>query len=194
MTSSPPIDPLHALNARSSVPARQLGEPGPDDATLERLLAAAIRVPDHGKLAPWRLLTLRGEHKLRFGERLLALLEEGNPQLPDAKRLKERQRYTFAPLVVVVVARIHGDSSIPEQEQLLSAGCVAYNLLLGAQALGFGAQWLTGWAAYDRRAAAVLGLAGHERVIGFIHIGTPKLETPQRERPPVADIVSAWMP
>jgi nitroreductase len=176
------------------VPARQLGEPGPDDATLERLFAAAIRVPDHGKLVPWRLVTLRGEDKLRFGERLLALLVEKNPQLPDAKRLKEQQRYAFAPLVVAVVACIHGDSSIPEQEQLLSAGCVAHNLLLGAQALGFGAQWLTGWAAYDRDAAAVLGLAGHERVIGFVHIGTPKLDTPQRERPALTDVVSAWTP
>lgn len=194
MTPAPPIDPLHALNTRSSVPARQLGEPRPDDATLDRLFAAAIRVPDHGKLVPWRLITLHGEDKLRFGERLLALLVESNPQLPEAKRLKEQQRYTFAPLVVAVVARIRGDSSVPEQEQLLSAGCVAHNLLLGAQALGFGAQWLTGWAAYDRGAAAVLGLAEHERVVGFVHIGTPKLDTPQRERPALADVVSAWMP
>jgi nitroreductase len=191
---APSTDPLHALNTRSSVPARQLGEPGPDDATLGRLFAAAIRVPDHGKLAPWRLITLRGEDRLRFGERLLALLLEKNPQLPDAKRLKEQQRYTFAPLVVAVVACIHHDSSVPEQEQLLSAGCVAHNLLLGAQALGFGAQWLTGWAAYDRDAATVLGLAAHERVIGFVHIGTPKLDAPQRDRPAVADVVSAWTP
>jgi nitroreductase len=188
------MDFLDLLTTRRSVPSRQLGAPGPSPEQLDRLLVAAIRVPDHGKLAPWRLITLRGEDRLRFGERLLALLLEKNPQLPDAKRLKEQQRYTFAPLVVAVVACIHHDSSVPEQEQLLSAGCVAHNLLLGAQALGFGAQWLTGWAAYDRDAATVLGLAAHERVIGFVHIGTPKLDAPQRDRPAVADVVSAWTP
>jgi nitroreductase len=183
-----------SLDARRSVPARQLGEPGPDDATLERLLHAAVRAPDHGKRVPWRLLVLQGEAKLRFGERIAALAVQKNPDLAESKRLKDQQRYRTAPTVIVVVARIHADDTIPEQEQLLSAGCVAYNLLLGAQALGFGAQWLTGWAAYDRDAAGVLGLAGHERVIGFVHIGTPQLQAPERERPALADVVGTWTP
>lgn len=187
-------DPLHFINHRHSIPSRQLGEPAPDDATLQRLLRAAIRVPDHGKLAPWRLIVLRGEAKQELGLRLAAMAVQKNPDLPEAKRLKEQQRYTFAPLVIAVVARIDPESRIPGQEQLLSAGCVAYNLLLGAQALGFGAQWLTGWAAYDRDAAGVFGLSAHERIISFVHIGTPKREVPDRERPPLEDLVSTWEP
>ena len=105
---------------------------------------------------------------------------------------KERTRYAFAPLVIVVVARLQTHGKVPEIEQKLSAGCVAHNLLLGACALGFGAQWLTGWAAYDRDAAAILGLADTEHVIGFVHIGTPQVDTPDRERPALGDVVSTW--
>lgn len=190
---SPMTDPLHVLTERCSVPSRQLADPGPGPDELERLLAAAIRVPDHGKLAPWRLITLQGEAKLAFGRRLLDIAVRKDPDLPPARREKESLRYTFAPLVVAVIARVQ-EGRIPEQEQVLSAGCVAYNLLLGAQTLGFGAQWLTGWAAYDRDAASLLGLEEDERVIGFVHIGTPKLQVPQRDRPPVDTLVSAWQP
>jgi nitroreductase len=186
-------DPLHSLLERHSVPSRQLQAPGPDAEEQARLFAAAIRVPDHGKLTPWRLITLQGEAKQAFGERLLELALRKDPDLPPARREKESLRYSFAPLVVAVIARVR-EGRIPEQEQILSAGCVAYNLLLGAQALGYGAQWLTGWAAYDRDAAALLGLAGHERVIGFVHIGTPRLEVPERDRPPVDTLVSDWTP
>src|SRR5699024_9330961 len=150
-------DPLDLLARRLSVPSRQLQAPGPDAATLERLLEVAIRVPDHGKLVPWRLLVVEGDAKLELGRRLADIAVRRDPELPATKQEKERKRYTWAPLVVIVVARIDDVSRIPAQEQLLSAGCVAYNLLLGAQALGFGAQWLTGWAAYDREAARLLG-------------------------------------
>lgn len=180
------------LARRLSVPARQLGAPGPDTATLRRLLGMAIRVPDHGKLTPWRLITVAGADKRVLGERLAELFARKHPDKPDAKKEKERKRYTWAPSVVVVVARIDPDSRIPSQEQLLSAGCVAYNLLLGAQALGFGAQWLTGWAAYDRDAATVLGLAADERVVGFVHIGTATREIPERARPELDSVVDAW--
>ena len=185
---------LALLQQRHSTPSRQLGEPAPDEATLQALLEAAIRVPDHGKLVPFRLIRLQGAAKLRFGERLAALAIRRHPQLSEAKREKERLRYTYAPLVLVVVARLDADSSVPAIEQQLSAGCVAYNLLLGAQALGFGAQWLTGWAAYDREAAAILGLAAHEQVTGFIHLGTPQIEVPDRDRPALADLLSTWTP
>lgn len=185
-------DPLHFLARRQSVPSRQLQAPGPDHETLARLLEVAVRVPDHGKLTPWRLVTVQGEAKLQLGRRLAELAATKNPDIPEPKKEKERTRYTFAPLVIVVVARIDPESRIPGQEQLLSAGCVAYNLLLGAQALGFGAQWLTGWAAYDRDAARLLGLAENERVVGFVHIGTPKRDMPERERPLPATVTSTW--
>lgn len=187
-------DPLDFLLHRQSVPMRQLQAPGPDTQTLLRLCDAAIRVPDHGKLTPWRLLTVEGEAKLEMGRRLAQLALENYPDLPPTKLEKERKRYTFAPLIIIVVARIDPENRIPAQEQLLSAGCVAYNLLLGAQALGFGADWRTGWAAHDRKAAQILGLADNERVVGFMHVGTPRRELPERRRASADGFVSAWTP
>lgn len=185
--------PLHFLLERCSVPARQLESPGPDAEELEHLLTAAIRVPDHGKLTPWRMIVLQGPAKLEFGQRMLELAIARDPELPPARREKESRRYTFAPLVIAVIAHVQ-EGRIPKQEQVLSAGCVAHNLLLGAQAMGYGAQWLTGWAAYDRDAAHLLGLAGNESVVGFVHIGTPALDVPMRDRPPLDDIVRTWSP
>ncbi len=174
---------LSLLQQRHSVPSRQLGEPAPDEASLHALLEAAIRVPDHGKLVPFRLIRLQDEAKLYFGEQLAAIAIRSNPDMSDAKLEKERLRYTFAPLVMVVVARLHADSKVPEIEQKLCAGNVAYNLLLGAYALGYGAQWLTGWAAYDRDVARIARVGGHEHVVGFVHLGTPQIEVPDRDRP-----------
>ncbi|GAA0723004.1 nitroreductase [Dokdonella soli] len=186
---------LDSLNRRRSVPSRQLGEPGPDSAQLDQLLQAAIRVPDHGKLVPWRLLAIRDDARAKLGTALVELHARKEPDVPSSVLDKDRERFNFAPLIVAVIARIEQDHpKIPAQEQLLSAGCVAYNLLLGAQALGFGAQWLTGWAAYDRDVAALLGLATNERVVGFVHIGTTREPAPERNRPALADVFSEWHP
>ncbi len=187
-------DALALLQQRRSVPSRQLGEPAPDESALNALLEAAIRVPDHGKLVPFRLILLRGEAKDRFGEQLTEIGMRNNPEMVGAKLEKERRRYTFAPLVIAVIARIDASTKVPEIEQRLCAGSVAYNLLLGAHALGYGAQWLTGWAAYDRDAAAVLGLATNEHVVGFVHIGTPQIDIPDRDRPALADVLDTWTP
>jgi nitroreductase len=123
--------PLSLLQQRHSVPSRQLGEPAPDAATLNALLQASIRVPDHGKLVPFRLLQMEGEAKLRFGERLAEIAARNMSQLSESKLEKERLRYTFAPLVVVVIACLDPHSKVPAIEQKLSAGCVAHNILLG---------------------------------------------------------------
>src|SRR4051812_10155188 len=112
---------LAFLDARRSVPSRQLGEPAPDESTLRRLLEAAIRVPDHGKLEPFRIRILRGEAKLAFGRKLSRRAVEANPDMSDAKREKEQHRYEHAPLVLVVSARIDEDSKVPELEQNLAA-------------------------------------------------------------------------
>jgi len=186
---------LDILNARRSTPARQLGDPGPTAQQLDTLLDAAVRVPDHGKLTPWRLLLIRGAARVALSERLAQIHLRKEPDLAPAQLQKDRERFTFAPLIVAVVARIDAaHAKIPAQEQLLSAGCVAYNLLLGAQALGFGAQWLTGWAAYDAEAAAVFGLAAHERIVAFVHIGTAREAAPERARPANADVVTDLSP
>ena len=184
---------LDALNQRRSVPSRQLAEPGPDATQLNQLLQAAIRVPDHGKLVPFRLLVIRGEARVRLGKQLAELHLRKQPDIAPAVLDKDRERLNVVPLIVAVSARTEEDHpKIPTQEQLLSAGCVAYNLLLGAQALGFGAQWLTGWAAYDRDAASLLGLGQNERIIGFVHIGHATETAPERHRPTLADVFSEW--
>ena len=184
---------LDLLNQRRSVPSRQLGEPAPDAAQLDQLLAAAIRAPDHGKLVPWRLLTISGDARARLGAALAEIHRRNEPDIAPSALDKDRERFNHAPLIVAVIARIEQDHpKIPAQEQLLSAGCVAYNLLLGAQGLGFGAQWLTGWAAYDADVAKLLGLGTNEHVIAFVHIGSAKEAAPERVRPSVGDVVSPW--
>lgn len=184
---------LDFLEDRRSVPSRQLGEPGPDPEQLERLLAAAIRVPDHGKLTPWRLLLIRGPARASLGDALAEIHGRADPGVPPAVLQKDRERFNFAALIIAVIARVEpGHPKVPEQEQVLSAGYIAYNLLLGAQALGFGAQILTGWAAYDREVAALLGLGEKERIVAFVHIGTAREAAPERIRPALADLVSEW--
>ncbi|MGH8174134.1 MAG: nitroreductase family protein, partial [Rhodanobacteraceae bacterium] len=139
------------------------------------------------------LVLIRGEARARLGTALANIHARNEPDAAPSAIEKDRDRFNFAPLIVTVVARIEEDHpKIPAQEQLLSAGCVAYNLLLGAQALGFGAQWLTGWAAYDREVAGMLGLGADERVVAFVHIGSAHEAAPERNRPAVDSVVSEW--
>lgn len=169
---------------RRSVPARQLGEPGPDDATVLRMLRSAVRVPDHGKRVPFRFLRIRGEARGKLGEALVARALKLDPNVSEAVLDKDRQRFAHAPLVLAVVAVLDPqDDKIPELERLLSAGSVCFALLQAAQALGFGASWLTGWPAYDPAVLRLLGVGADERVVGFIHVGTPAMEAPERDRP-----------
>ncbi len=186
------MSPLDFLLQRRSVPSRLLTAPGPDEASLTALVAAALQVPDHGKLAPYRLLRIEGEARLRLGDFLAALTAARQPTADPAAIEKDRNRFAAAPLILVVVARLTPGHKVPEQEQLLSAGLVAYNLLLGAQALGFGAQWLTGWAAYDAEVAGHLGLVDNERVLAFVHIGTATGAGPARTPPTVAEKLQPW--
>ena len=187
-------EPLKFLDARRSVPSRQLGEPGPDDATLLRMLQSAVRVPDHGRLVPFRFLRIAGDARHALGERLAQRTLERAPDSTAAALEKDRGRFSHAPLVVAVIARLTPGHKVPEQEQLLSAGSACFALLQAAQALGFGAQWLTGWAAYDEAIARTLDLGENEKIVGFVHIGTPKLEAPERERPDAASLLSDFAP
>ena len=183
--------PLSWLDARRSVPAKQLGEPGPDEPTLLRMLQSAVRVPDHGKRVPFRFLRIRGDARHTLGETLAALTRERDPGAGDATIEKDRMRFSHAPVVVAVVAVLDpGDAKIPAQERLLSAGCACFALLQAAQAMGFGACWLTGWPAYDDAVLELLGIGAHERIAGFIHIGTPKQDVPERERPDAAALLT----
>ena len=185
---------LRALDARRSVPSKQLGEPGPDAATLTRMLASAVRVPDHGKLVPFRFVHIRGDARHVLGDRLAARTRTLDPDAPDAAVEKDRGRFSSAPDIITVIARLTPGHKVPEQEQLLTAGSVCFALLQAAQALGFGAQWLTGWAAYDATIGGILGLRADEKIAGFIHIGTPGMEAPERDRPDAAALLSDWHP
>lgn len=185
---------LACLDRRRSTPARHLADPAPDHATLLRMLASAVRVPDHGKRVPFRFVTVRGNARHVLGERLAVRSRERDPAVAEAVVEKDRLRFSLAPLVVTVVARLGHDEKIPEQERLLSAGSVCFALLQAAQALGFGAVWLTGWPAYDPVVHDWLGLGADERVVGFIHVGTPTLEAPERERPDPTELLTEWAP
>ena len=183
------------LATRRSTAARLLQAPGPTTAVLLRMLQAATRVPDHGRRVPFRFITIEGEARAALGDALAQIALARDPDTPQPLLDKDRQRFSHAPVVVAVVAVLdHEVTIIPEQERLLSAGCVCFSLLLAAQAEGFGAQWLTGWPAYDADARARLGLSEQERIAGFIHIGTPAREAPERERPDAQALLTRWQP
>lgn len=186
------MDALDLLKTRKSVSSSFLAEPGPDAAQLDEILTIASRVPDHGKLAPWRFIIFEGEARLAAGVALAALYKAKNPDADEKKLDEERKRLAQAPLVVAVVSRAAPHVKIPEFEQLLAAGNAAMNLILAAHALGFTAQWITGWIAYDPEAGRVLGLQPGERFVGFIHIGTSTVPYQDRPRPNLADIVTRW--
>jgi nitroreductase len=176
------MDLLQALRHRRSTPSRLLTAPGPDPGQLRLMLESAIHVPDHGRLEPWRFLAIRGEERHKLGEILARRSVERNPEASTAVVEKDRQRFSYAPLVIAVIARITPGHKIPEQEQMLSCAAVCFGLLQAADALGFGAQWLTGWAAYDPVVTTALGLGENEKILGFIHIGTASEPAPDRER------------
>jgi nitroreductase len=177
------------LLRRRSVPAFMLSAPGPDARQIETLLTAASRVPDHGKLAPWRFILVEGEARARLADRL-AEVERGLGT--DPQKIADNKKKYDAPLTVIVVSRAGPHVKIPEWEQVLSAGAVCMNLILAAHGMGFAANWLTGPAVYDKAGADVLGLAGAEKVAGFIFIGTASQVPPDRPRPPLDEIVSRW--
>lgn len=183
---------LDLLNQRRSTPSRQLGPPGPSSGQLRWMLASAMRVPDHGKLAPWRILAIEGDARLRLGEFLAQRALTLDPAAPAAAVEKDRQRFSHAPLALTVIAAPQPHPKVPDIEQILSAGSVCFALLQAAQALGFGAQWLTGWPAYDAAVKAHLGLREGESIIGFIHIGSVKEPAPERLRPDVDAHFCVW--
>jgi len=181
---------IKILDQRRSSPSRTLHGPGPNADEVNRMLTSALRVPDHGKLAPWRFLTISGDTRLALGEILVQRALQLDPNAAASVIEKDRARFSFAPLIVTVIARITPDHKVPEQEQILSGGAVCFALLQAAQGMGFGAQWLTGWAAYDPVITQRLGLAGNESILGFIHIGNVTEPAPERVRPKLEELLS----
>lgn len=180
------------LLTRRSVGMAFLQEPGPDAGQLETLLTIATRVPDHGKLAPWRLIIIDGDARAAAGEKLAQIAKAKNPAIEQAALDNERRQFLPAPLTVGVLSTAAEHVKIPQFEQLLSAGNVAFNLVHAAYALGFAAQWVTRWYAYDEAAATMLGAKPGERFVGFVHIGTPTAVIEDRPRPALQTVVSRW--
>lgn len=186
---------LDALAARRSTPTLQLTAPGPDDSRLLRMLQVATRVPDHGKRVPFRFLRIAGQARSALAEAAIARLHEHTPDAGDAVTEKLRKRFLQPPLTIAVIANAGLDEKIPASERFSSACCVCFQLLLAAQAEGFGAQWLTGWLAYDRPFLEhTLGLSAEEQLVGTIAIGTAQVAVPERERPDAAALLSDWNP
>ena len=173
---------------RSPMPDALVG-PGPDRAEIDQLIEIALRVPDHGRLAPWRLVLISGAAKARWVEKLMALAEARD----DAAKVRlSTRKLSSAPLAIVAVSAPIAGHKVPEWEQSLSVGAVCMNILNGAHAMGYGAQWLTGWHAYDPQATALLELAQHEKVAGVILIGSIAEPAPERQRA-TADSVTRWL-
>ncbi len=176
------------LAKRRSASAMTLTAPGPDDGQLAEILRIAARVPDHGKMAPWRFIVLKGEAKDAFAERIAALADsQANP----TKATAALRKLTRPPVCVAVISR-HIPGEIPEWEQRQSASAVCHQMLLAAAALGWGANWITDWYSYDPRATALLGLSDGEQVAGYLYLGTTTEQPQERARPDVAAITSYW--
>lgn len=183
---------LQALQSRRSVSARLLTGPAPDAGQISTMLTIASRVPDHGKLAPWRFIVIQGQAREALGQ-VFADLARKRQGIDDPERLKvEQERFTRAPLVIAVVSKATEHPKIPVWEQQLSAGAVCMSLLSAAAALGFGACWLTEWMAYDAAAREAIGLTEAERIAGFIHIGHASEKPADRPRPELSEIVTEW--
>jgi nitroreductase len=182
-------DALELLKTRRSFKAVELAGPPPSAAEVETLLTVASRVPDHGKLTPWRFIVFEGEARRAAGAAIAAAFFAKYPDAKPEQADAERERLARAPLVIAVVSRAAPHVKIPEWEQVLSAGAAAMNLVHAAHALGFAASWITEWYAYDRRVLDALGLAPHERIVGFVHIGRPARGNEERDRPTLSQIV-----
>jgi nitroreductase len=182
------------LISRISTPCKHLTAPGPNPETLHQLLQEAVHVPDHGRLRPWRFILIAGKARDRIGDILYRRVLESMPDASPIRLEKERTRFSFAPCIVAVALKPVKNHKIPEVEQVLSGGAVCMNLLHAAHQAGFGAQWLTGFAAYDRGVLQALGVADDEQLLGYIHIGTRAEEPADRDRPDPSDLLTVAMP
>ena len=163
---------ISRLKSLRSTGYRSFAAPAPSDAEIATIIAAASRVPDHGKLEPWRFILYRGETRVEVGKQLAALAESREGPLSDVRRDQELARFSRAPLVIGIVSVPKAHPKIPEWEKFLSGGMAAMNLMMAANALGYGTNMISNWYSDVPEGRALLGLAPDERVIGFVHIGT----------------------
>jgi nitroreductase len=185
-------DALSLLTTRRSVKPIELNGPAPTQSEIDTILTIASRVPDHGKLAPWRFILFEGDSRNLIGESIADIFRSDRPDATPDQIAFERNRMARAPLVIAVVSRAAAHAKIPEWEQVLSAGAATMNLVTAAHALGYAANWITEWYAYDPRVLKAMGLADGERIAGFVHIGKPSRPPEDRPRPPLSEIVTRF--
>lgn len=187
------MEAIDLLLTRRSISAKDMTGPGPSEAELKTLLTAGTRVPDHGKIGPWRIQVLREAGQKALGEVLAKRFAAQHGAAANEKMIQfERERPARAPLLLVVTARLQPEHKVPLMEQKLSGGALCMNLLNAAHALGYVAQWLTEWPAFDAEVKAALGHAPETDIIGFIYVGKPAVPPMERERPGLDTVVSEW--
>lgn len=184
------MDAMELLLGRES--AMKLAAPGPDQTTLDVMFQSALRAPDHGRLRPWRFVVVPEDKRERFGELMADCLHRQQPDASAEMLQRERDKAMRAPVIVVVAAQVHRGHKIPEVEQLVSAAAAAENIMLAANAQGFGAMWKTGAPAYDATVKRALGLDPDNDIVGFLYVGTQVGGGSPAARPVVRDLVSVW--
>lgn len=183
-------DALDLLKTRRSLKPFEMTGPGPSPSELETILTIGARVPDHGKMTPWRFIVFEGDARMKAGEIFAKVFRAKNVTATPDQIDKEKNRFCDAPLIVSVVSRTGTHPKVPAWEQELSAGASCMNIVHAAHALGYVANWLTGWIAFDRDVLDALGVKAEEKVAGFIHIGKSDRTSEDRPRPALADIVT----
>ena len=184
---------LSLLETRRSGKPREMVPPGPSDEELQKILHIAMRVPDHGKLSPWRFVVVGKDQREHLAVLLHKALQAQDECAGPAHHEKEDQFARQGEALVVLLSSPIPDHKIPVWEQQLSAGAAAMNLLTAAHAMGYVAGWITGWRAYSPMVNAAFAGPG-ERIAGFIFIGSPGRELMERPRPDPAEIVRNWDP
>ena len=193
MTLNDTSSALSLLQTRRSGRPRDMVEPGPSPEELERILTIAVRTPDHGKLTPWRFVTISRPQRQALADVLAGALPEHDPEATTAHYAKALEFAHQAPAIIVLISSPIEGHKIPVWEQQLSCGAVAMNMLHAAHALGYVGGWITGWAAYSDRVRAAFCNEG-ERIAGFIFLGSPGQPLEERPRPELSTLVTEWAP
>ncbi len=189
--SNPSVETLDLLMVRRSLTVKDMTSPGPNKDQIDQLLTIGSRVPDHKKQVPWRYLVISGDSRAKLGKVLRSVFQKNNPETDSSILDFEENRFMRAPLIITVVSTATPENpKVPEWEQILSAGAVCQNILIAANAMGFAAQWLSEWYAYDEAVLAELGLSANERIAGFIYIGKASKDPAERGRPDVNEITT----
>jgi len=186
------METIDVLTGRQSVGADFLTDPAPGLEELQKILSAALRVPDHGRLFPWRIQVLDKAAQQKLAEVYVGRYKALHPEARDNQIENERKRPQRAPLLLVVSNRLEPLHKIPILEQTLSGGALCMNILNAAHALGYAANWVTGWPAFDDEVKRTLGVPPNSQIIAFIHVGSPGASPKERIRPKLEDIVSEW--